>query len=72
VHAKVQLWTRQFEHLRSTENRASNFHGSTVGQHRQTSMGKKGGLVRLLTSGLVGGHGVAGWVAAMARGSRSA
>jgi hypothetical protein len=40
VHAKVQLWTKQIEHLRSS-SRASNFHGSTTGQHRQTSMEKR-------------------------------
>jgi hypothetical protein len=40
VHAKVQLWTRQIEHLRSSA-RASNFHGSTAGQHRQTSREKR-------------------------------
>jgi hypothetical protein len=40
VHTKVQLWTKQIEHLRSS-TRASNFHGSTTGQHRQTSMEKR-------------------------------
>jgi hypothetical protein len=40
VHAKVQLWTKQIEHLRSSA-RASNFHGSTASQHRQASMEKR-------------------------------
>jgi hypothetical protein len=40
VHAKVQLWTKKIEHLRSSA-RAFNSHGSTAGQHRQTSMEKR-------------------------------
>jgi hypothetical protein len=40
VHAKVQLGTKQIEHLCSSA-RASNFHGSTAGQHRRTSMEKR-------------------------------
>jgi hypothetical protein len=39
VHAKVQLGIKQIEHLCSSA-RASNFHGSTAGQHRRTSMEK--------------------------------
>jgi hypothetical protein len=40
VHAKVQLGTKQIEHLCSSA-RASNFHGSTADQHRRTSMEKR-------------------------------